>query len=218
MRCPKCHFDNPDTSRFCAECGGELLLLETTPITRTAAPRAPLNGLTKGETFARKYKIMEELGRGGMAVIYKAEDIKLKRAVALKFLSPELTRDPEARERFIQEARAASALDHPNICTIYEIEETKAGRMFIAMACYAGETLKRKIQRGPLQLEEALDIVLQVAQGLAKAHYQNIVHRDIKPANIMVTSDGVVKILDFGLAKLADQTKITKTKGIKSTI
>ena len=219
IKCPRCHSDNPETSRFCGDCGGELLASKTTPITRTIAPLTPLKGLTKGKIFARKYKIIEELGRGGMAVIYKAEDIKLKRAVALKFLPPELTREPGARERFMQEARAASALDHPNICTIYEIEETKAGQMYIAMACYEGETLKRKIQRGPLQLEEALDAAIQVAQGLTKAHSQNIVHRDIKPGNIMVTSDGVVKILDFGLAKLVDQTKIiTQTATVMGTI
>ncbi len=218
MKCPACRSDNPDTSRFCSDCGSQLLPEKTSPITRTIAPSAPLKVLAKGAIFARKYKIIEELGRGGMAVIYKAEDIKLKRAVALKFLPPELTREPGTRERFMQEARAASALDHPNICTIYEVEETKAGQMYIAMACYEGETLKRKIQRGPLRLEEALDVAIQVAQGLTKAHSQNIVHRDIKPGNIIVTSDGVAKILDFGLAKLLDQTRITQTAAVMGTI
>jgi len=157
------------------------------------------------------YKIIEELGRGGMGVVYKAEDTKLKRNVALKFLPPELTRDPEARQRFIHEAQAASSLDHNNVCTIYEIDETEEGQTLIAMACYEGETLKGKIQRGSLKIEEAIDIAIQVVQGLTKAHERGIVHRDIKPGNILITEDGVVKIIDFGLAKLAGRVKITKT-------
>jgi len=162
-----------------------------------------------GRTISH-YRIVEKLGEGGMGVVYKAEDTTLGRTVALKFLPPELTRDAAAKERFIQEARAASALDHPNICNIHEVGETEDGQTFIAMACYEGETLKGTIERGPLKLDEATDIAAQVAQGLAKAHGQGIVHRDIKPANIIVTKDGLVKIVDFGLAKLAG-TKLTKT-------
>jgi serine/threonine protein kinase len=157
------------------------------------------------------YKILEKLGGGGMGVVYKTEDTKLKRTVALKFLPPELTRDPEAKARFIHEAQAASALDHPNICDIHEIGETEDGQMFIAMACYEGDTLKMRIEKGRLGIEEAIEITTQVAQGLQKAHEKGIVHRDIKPANIIITNDGVSKILDFGLAKLAGQAKLTKT-------
>jgi TolB-like protein len=157
------------------------------------------------------YMILERLGGGGMGVVYKAEDTKLKRIVALKFLPPELTRDPEAKERLIREAQAASALDHPNICTVYEVGEADEGQMFIAMACYDAETLKKKIESGPMPIHEAIDIALQIAQGLANAHEKGIVHRDIKPANIMLTQDGMVKILDFGLAKQAGQTNLTKT-------
>jgi serine/threonine protein kinase/thioredoxin-like negative regulator of GroEL len=156
------------------------------------------------------YKILERLGGGGMGIVYKAEDTKLKRKVALKFLPPELTRDEVAIERFIQEAQAASALDHLNICTVYEINETNDGQMFITMACYEGETLKEKIKRGPLNIEEAINTSIQVAQGLTKAHAQGIIHRDIKPANIFITTDSVVKIVDFGLAKLTGHTRITK--------
>ena len=163
-----------------------------------------------GQTVSH-YRITGELGAGGMGVVYEARDLKLDRPVALKFLPPDLTRDPGAKARFVNEARAASALDHPNICTIHEIDETDDGRLFIAMARYAGETLKERIARGPLPLEEALEIAQQAAQGLAKAHEQGIVHRDIKPANIFLTSDGLVKIVDFGLAKLADQTRMTRT-------
>ncbi|UCF79275.1 MAG: protein kinase [Candidatus Eiseniibacteriota bacterium] len=161
-----------------------------------------------GETVSH-FKITEKLGGGGMGVVYKAEDIKLKRTVALKFLPPELTRDPNAKERFIQEARAASALDHPNICTIYETDETEDGQVFICMAYYKGEELKDRIAQGPMNLDEAVDITVQVAKGLAKAHGEGIVHRDIKPANIFMTENNEVKILDFGLAKLTGQTQLT---------
>ena len=163
-----------------------------------------------GETISH-YKILEKLGQGGMGVVYKAEDTKLKRTVALKFLPPELTRDREAKERFIQEAQAACAIDHPDICTIHEIDETEDGRLFIAMAFYQGDTLKQKIERGPLRVEEAVDIAFRIARGLGRAHEAGIVHRDIKPGNIMITERGDVKIVDFGLAKLAGQAKLTKT-------
>jgi serine/threonine protein kinase len=163
-----------------------------------------------GKTISH-YKILEKLGQGGMGVVYKAEDTKLKRVVALKFLPTELTRNEDAKKRFIHEAQAASRLEHNNICNIHEINEADDGQIFIVMACYDGESLKRKIERGPLKLEESADIAMQVANGLAKAHEKGIVHRDLKPANIFITEDGVAKILDFGLAKLAGQTKLTKT-------
>jgi len=169
-----------------------------------------------GKTVSH-YKIFEELGRGGMGVVYKAEDTKLKRTVALKFLPPELTRDPKAKERFIHEARAASALEHHNICNIHEIDETTTapgepgeGQLFVVMACYEGETLKEKIERGPLKIEEAMDIAIQISQGLGKAHEKGIIHRDIKPSNIFITTDGIVKIIDFGLAKLTGKTVLTQ--------
>ena len=163
-----------------------------------------------GRTISH-YRILDRLGGGGMGVVYKAEDLRLKRTVALKFLPPELTRDANAKRRFVREAQAASALDHPNICSIHEIDETPDGQLFICMACYDGETLDKKVERGPLAAEEAMRVVGKVAEGLAKAHGSGIIHRDIKPANIMVTGDGEVKILDFGLAKLRGTTKITST-------
>jgi len=163
-----------------------------------------------GKTVSH-YKILEELGEGGMGVVYKAEDTKLGRTVALKFLPPELTRDVGARRRFEQEARAASALDHPNICTIFEIDETDDGRLFITMAYCSGGTVKAKIEHGQMQLEEALDIAIGAARGLSRAHQKGIVHRDIKPANLLLTEDGETKVVDFGIAKLAGQTKLTKT-------
>lgn len=154
-----------------------------------------------GKTISH-YKILEELGRGGMGIVYKAEDTKLKRTVALKFLPVDLTRDPEAKKRFVKEAQAASALQHNNVATIHEIQETPDGQIFICMDAYDGETLKERIQKGPFDIQEAIDIAIQIATGLAKAHQKGIVHRDIKPANILITEDGVVKIVDFGLAKL----------------
>ncbi len=157
------------------------------------------------------YRIIEKLGEGGMGVVYKAEDVKLKRTVALKFLPPELTRDHQAKARFIHEAQAASSLQHNNIGAIHEIDETGDGQMFICMDYYEGETLKKSIEHGPLEVKEAIHIAVQVAQGLLKAHESGIVHRDVKPANIMVTRDGIAKIIDFGLAKLAGQVKLTKT-------
>jgi len=156
------------------------------------------------------YKILEKLGGGGMGIVYKAEDSKLDRFVALKFLPPELTRDEESKKRFIHEAKAASALEHTNICNIHEIDETDDGQLFIVMSCYGGETLKKKIEQGPLKIEEAINITIQTAKGLTKAHEKNITHRDIKPANIFITNDGIVKILDFGLAKVIGQTQLTQ--------
>lgn len=162
-----------------------------------------------GQTISH-YKIIEKLGEGARGVVYKAEDIKLGRFVALKFFPAELGADEEKKERFMREAMTASALDHANICTVHEIEETKDGRLFICMTLYEGETLKEKIKRGPLEPEEVIDVSLQVAQGMEKAHQKGIVHRDIKPQNLILTNDGVMKIVDFGLAKLAGQKDLTR--------
>ncbi len=170
-----------------------------------------------GETILH-YKILEKLGEGGMGVVYKAEDTVLKRIAALKFLPPSASNDKSARKRFTHEAVAASALDHPNICTIYETGQTEEGQPFIAMAYYEGETLKEKINKGPLDIDESINIILQVCEGLEKAHKNGIIHRDIKPSNIFITTDGLVKILDFGLAKVKDQTRLTQTESTAGTV
>lgn len=162
------------------------------------------------------FRIQERLGSGGMGVVYRAEDIRLKRTVALKFLSPHLRLDTGARQRLLQEARAASALDHPNICTVFEVDETSDGQTFIAMSCYEGETLEQKLAEGRLPVDLALDYARQVLAGLQVAHECDIIHRDIKPGNLLITNDGTVKILDFGLAKLADGT-LTNTGTVVGT-
>jgi serine/threonine protein kinase len=170
-----------------------------------------------GKTISH-YKIIEKLGEGGMGVVYKAQDLKLDRFVALKFLPQHLTTNEEEKQRFIHEAKAASSLDHNNICAIYEIDKTEDNQLFISMAYYEGDTLDKRIKEKPLPIEEATDIAIQIAQGLAKAHEKEIIHRDIKPANIMLTADGIVKILDFGLAKLSSQTKLTKESTTLGTV
>ncbi len=169
-----------------------------------------------GKTISH-YKIHEKIGEGAMGIVYKAEDTKMRLEVALKFLPKEFTVDPEAKERFIQEAQAAGALDHPNICTVYEIDEAE-GQTFIAMAHIKGESIKDKIISGPLDINEALNIVIQVADGLQEAHEKGIIHRDIKPANIMLTVKDQAKIMDFGLAKLSWGVDLTKTATIMGTV
>jgi serine/threonine protein kinase/tetratricopeptide (TPR) repeat protein len=218
IRCPECGTDNPVQSRFCGSCGTRLITAKPPADTDTTAIRVPAAGIQIGGIYAGRYMIVEALGRGGMGMIYKAEDTKLRRTVALKLLPPDLTRDPEARLRFIQEAQAASALEHANICTIYEIDETDEGQMYIAMAYYGGETLKAKIEKGPLAPEEAVNVAVQLARGLSRTHEAGIIHRDIKPANIVVTERQEVRILDFGLAKLAGQTGVTKTGTTMGTV
>jgi len=175
--------------------------------------KSPARTFSEGPSIGKKfegYRILRYLGRGGMGIVFEADHPMLNHSVVLKFLSPNLITDEIAIQRFIHEAGAASALDHQNICTIHDIKKTDSGQWFIVMPYYQGQTLKDKIAQGPLPLEETLDIATQIVRGLAMVHTEGIVHRDIKPANVMVTEAGVVKILDFGIAKMADVT-LTKT-------
>ena len=217
MKCPRCRSDNPETSRFCGRCAAPLVPegeRQDFP-TKTLSPRG--SGLEKGTLFAGKYRIIGELGRGGMGVVFKAEDINLKRPVALKLLSFELAQSPEAQERFLREAQAAAALDHPHIYTVYEVGEQE-GQAYIAMAYVDGQSLRERIAQGPLKVDEAIRIAVEVAEGLAEAHSKGIVHRDIKPANVMLTSKGQVKIMDFGLARVATAGDLTRTAAVMGTV
>jgi eukaryotic-like serine/threonine-protein kinase len=164
------------------------------------------------------YRILEKIGEGGMGVVYKASDTKLDRSVALKFLPGHLSRSANDKKRFMQEARAASALDHPNICTIYEIHETPDGDLVIVMPAYDGSTLSKRIEAGPLKIEEVLGIAVQLADGLHAAHENGIIHRDLKSGNILLTGKGKVKIIDFGLARKDGATQLTKTGSTLGTI
>ncbi|HKY97604.1 MAG TPA: protein kinase [Gemmatimonadaceae bacterium] len=172
--------------------------------------------LSPGDTVGR-YRIVRPIGRGGMGVIYLASDSRLNRSVALKLLASPLSVDSNARRRFEEEARAASLLDHPNIATVYEVDETADGQLFIAMAFYDGETLRDKLQRGPLPVTDVLRFAIQVADGLNAAHAAGLVHRDIKPGNVIVTSQGVAKIVDFGIARVATD-EITQTGATAGTV
>jgi tetratricopeptide (TPR) repeat protein/TolB-like protein/predicted Ser/Thr protein kinase len=163
------------------------------------------------------YQIVERLGGGGMGLVYKARDTRLDRDVALKFLPKEWSHEPLLRERFSREARAASALDHPNICTVFDIGETDDGQLFIAMAYCTGPTLKQRIHEGPMSVEQAVDFAIQIASALESAHEAGIVHRDIKPANILLTERDQVKVVDFGLAKLAGEAAVTREGSVIGT-
>ena len=169
-----------------------------------------------GQTISH-YRITEKLGEGGMGVVYKAEDTKLDRTVALKFLAAHLLNDEEAKARFLREAKAAAGLHHPNICPVHEIGEAE-GRTFLSMAFLEGESLEARIEQGPLPLKEVLDIGRQVAEGLDAAHEKGVVHRDIKPANIMVDAKGRATIMDFGLAHLTEASRLTKADQTMGTV
>ena len=217
MKCPRCDSENSDVSRFCGNCASPLRPAGPDAPSLTKTLETPVQVVKPGTFIAGKYKIVEELGHGGMGIVYKAEDLKLKRSVALKFLPPHLLDAPDLKERFIIEAQAAAALNHPNICTIYEVGEDEA-RPYIAMEFVDGETLKDRLRKGPLKTDPALAIASQVAAGLGEAHHKGIIHRDIKSANIMVTAKGQAKVMDFGLAKLRGGSSLTKSQTTIGTV
>lgn len=222
MRCPHCQADNPDSASSCSQCTTRFSSGSSAPSGETSAatggPHDPLPfSLAAARLVGGKYEIAEELGRGGMGVVYKAKDLQLQRWVALKFLPPRLAAFDEMRERFLVEARAAAALSHPNICVIHEVGED-AGQPFIAMEYVDGEPLNRRIKRERLDLDQVVALFGQIAAGLEEAHRKGIVHRDIKSSNIMVTGQGQAKIMDFGLAKLQGGPALTKTGTTLGTV
>jgi TolB-like protein/predicted Ser/Thr protein kinase len=201
----------------CPACVLRLALAAEGPASLRETISPPGGELEQGTIFAGKYRIIALLGRGGMGVVFKAEDLKLKRPVALKLLPVELSHSAQAKQRFLREAQVAAALDHPNICTIYEVGE-QAAQAYIAMAYIDGESLKEEIARAPLKVDDALRIVIQVAEGLEEAHRHRIIHRDIKPANVMLTAKGQVKIMDFGLAHDGSGAGLTRTGVVMGTV
>ncbi len=217
MECPKCHHENPADTNFCGKCATQLRPLGEALFSQTMTLDAVQRIMARGSIFAGKYRILGELGRGGMGIVYKAEDTKLTRIVALKFLPPELSRYPEAKERFIREARAAAVLDHPNICTVYEVEESE-GITYIAMAYVEGRSLREKIGKQGFDIDPAVEVAIQVAEGLSAAHKKGIIHRDIKSANIMIQDDGRAEIMDFGLAKVTGESILTREAKTMGTV
>ncbi len=214
MICPKCHQDNSQDSRYCSGCG---LLLSGTGIGNNFSPIPPTTTpLPNNELFAGRYILRKMLGRGGMGIVYEAEDTRLMRTVALKFITPEGVVDEESRKRFIREARAAASLDFPTICTIYEVDAVE-GQIFISMAFIDGIDLQKKMAGNPLSIEESVSITIQIAQGLEEAHKKGIIHRDIKPANIMINDRNQIKIMDFGLAKSMHDQSVSKSDHIIGT-
>ncbi len=206
MKCPKCQSDNTDTARFCSNCATQLTPGGEPQAALTKMLESPAYVLTKGSLVAGKYRITEEIGRGGMGVVYEAEDTKLARKVAIKVLPEIFTTDPERMVRFEREARVLASLNHPNIAAIYGVEEAD-GKRFLVLELVEGDMLAERLSRGALSLEETIDVCRQIAAGLEGAHEKGIIHRDLKPSNVRITPEGKIKILDFGLAKaLHDQT------------
>ncbi|MDF1504807.1 serine/threonine-protein kinase [Roseisolibacter sp. H3M3-2] len=189
------------------------LAVAVRPLVDGLRPPAPeLEGRTVGA-----YVVGARIGGGGMGVVHRAHDVRLDRTVAVKFLQPHLGADPVAAERFALEARTVAALEHPNICTVHEVGATDDGALYLVMPLYEGETLQARLARGPLPTREAAAVAVQMLRGLAKAHARGVVHRDVKPSNVLLTPDGVVKLLDFGVAKLADVT-LTGAQGPIGTL
>ena len=198
--CPKCHSENTDTARFCSNCATSFGRVRKAGPALTKTLEIPADDLAPGTVIGTEYEIIEKLGRGGMGEVYRALDRHLDRQVAIKVLPEEFSSNPERLARFEREAKLLAALNHPNIAAVHELEES-GGRRFLVLEMVEGETLQERLDRGALSVEETLEICRQVAGGLEAAHEKGIVHRDLKPGNIMVTPEGQVKILDFGLAK-----------------
>jgi len=216
VTCPSCRFDPIGDARFCPRCGAALACADSGTPSATRAVSSPDLGYSPGRTVAGRYRLLEMVGRGGMGVVFRAEDIRLQRTVALKLLPGGSGQPSEARDRFLREARAAAILDHPNICPVHEVD-TADDVMFLTMAFVEGRSLKDSLSEGPLPMAALIEIALQIAEGLKAAHEKGVVHRDIKPANIMLSREGQVRITDFGLASLEGGAELTQPHTILGT-
>ena len=196
--CPKCHHENPDDTLFCGKCGTQFPSPEEVKVTETLD--APKEELTTGSTFADRYQIIEELGKGGMGRVYKAHDTKIKEKIALKLIKPEIAKDKKTIERFSNELRLARKIRHKNVCGMFDLGEER-GTHYITMEFVPGEDLRSSIRRfGQLPIGKSISIAAQICDGLAEAHRLAVVHRDLKSNNIMIDKDGNVRIMDFGIA------------------
>jgi serine/threonine protein kinase/cytochrome c-type biogenesis protein CcmH/NrfG len=208
-KCPKCHHDNPDTARSCEECGTQLDMIDKIPVVHTETLETPKEELTTGSTFAGRYQIIEELGKGGMGKVYKVQDTKIEEKIALKLIKPEIARDKKTIERFRNELKLARKIRHKNICQMFDLGEER-GTHYITMEFVDGQDLKKLIrQTGQLAMGTTISIAKQVCDGLAEAHSSGVVHRDLKPSNIMIDADGNVRIMDFGIARSVEGKGIT---------
>jgi serine/threonine protein kinase len=201
MKCPKCQTDNADTSRFCADCGTRLDLGEGIQVSPTKTLETPKEVLTTGSTFAGRYQVIEELGKGGMGKVYRVLDKKLNEEVALKLIKPEIASDKRTLERFGNELKIARKIVHKNVGRMYHLSEEQ-GTYYITMEYVSGENLKSSIRRFvPLPIGKTIFLAKQICEGLAEAHRLGVVHRDLKPGNIMIDTEGNARIMDFGIAR-----------------
>jgi len=209
MKCPKCDFENPDDTRFCGRCGTQFPSSEEISVSGTKTFQAPRKELTVGGTFAGRYQVIEELGKGGMGRVYKVFDKEIKEKVALKLLNPEIASDSQTIERFRNELKLARKISHRNVCRMFDLSKEE-GTHFITMEYVSGENLKSSIRRvGPLSAGKAIFIAGQICEGLSEAHGLGVVHRDLKPQNIMIDRDGNARIMDFGIARSLKAKGIT---------
>ncbi len=218
MKCPRCQNENPEGTRFCGRCGRELAASGEDPSSGgTATLQTPSKGLERGQTFARRFEIIEEIGQGGMGAVYKAYDSKIREVVALKLLKPEIASDLEVIERFRNEIKLARQVSHRHVCRMYDLGEEWL-TIYISMEYVAGEDLKSFIRRsGHLNEAKAIGLAKQIAEGLAEAHRLGVVHRDLKPQNVMIDKDGNAKIMDFGIARSLHTKGVTGTGVIIGT-
>jgi serine/threonine-protein kinase len=209
MKCPKCHLENTSDSRFCKSCATPLPPSDEISAFQTETLKSPVKELATGSTFAGRYQVIEELGKGGMGKVYKVFDAEIKEKVALKLLKPDIAADRETIERFRNELKFARKIRHKNVCQMFDLAKDE-GSYYITMEYVHGEDLKRLIRKmGQLSAGQAILIARQVAEGLAEAHHLGVVHRDLKPQNIMIDEEGNARIMDFGIARSIKAKGIT---------